>query len=201
MDYKNQVQQFFENLALDWDESQPVNREQIIHNLLTNFDEKIRLHRSILEIGTGTGALIPILGERYPSAKVTSIDIAHNMLTRAKKRAPNAYLIQCDVHQMPFVNETFDIAICHNCFPHFCQQSFALLEIKRTLINQGELLILHDISREHVNQVHQKAQNSVIHDHILPEAKTLVKRLEQTGFSTKALHDSSDYFIIYAKSH
>jgi len=201
MDHKKQVRLFFENLALDWDESQPVNREQTIHKLLSIFDEKIRLHRSILEIGTGTGALIPILSERYPSAKVTSIDIAHNMLIRAKLRTPTANLTQCDVHQIPFLNNTFDIAICHNCFPHFAQQSFALLEIKRVLTEEGELLILHDISRERVNQIHQEAQNSIIHDHILPEAQILVKRLENIGFSIKALHDSSAHFIVFAQSN
>ena len=201
MEYKNQERLFFENLARNWDESQPENREQTIHNLLSIFDEKIRKHRSILEIGTGTGALIPILSERYPSANVTSIDIAHNMLARAKSRVPTADLAQCDVHQMPFLNNTFDIAICHNCFPHFSQQSFALLEIKRVLIEEGELLILHDISRERVNQVHQEAQNSIIHDHILPETPILVERLENIGFSIQALHDSSAHFIIFAQSY
>jgi len=197
----NEIRQFFENLAITWDESQPVDRNQILHNLLSIFDEKIRQHGSILEVGTGTGALIPILSERYPSVKVTSIDIAHNMLTRAKKRAPQAELTQCDIHQLPFLQDTFDIAICHNCFPHFCRQSFALLEIKRVTKKRGALLILHDISREHVNRVHTNAENEIIRDHILPEAKILVERLKNVGFSTKLIQDSQSHFVIYANSN
>ena len=191
--------QFFEDLSVEWDARQPEGRDQLLHDLLAPYDPFFSQCRTILEVGTGTGALIPILQQRYPDAKVVSLDIAHKMLTKAGKRQPEADLIQADIHHLPLATGGFDALICHNAFPHFWWMDQALTEMKRALKAPGHLLIFHDISREHVNAVHQRAHNPIIHDDLLPEGLRLAKLLKSTGFLPLQVTDLSDRYIIYAK--
>ncbi len=193
------LRQFFEDLSVDWDDRQPAGRDQLLHELLAPYDPFFSQCRSILEVGTGTGALIPVLRERYPDTNLVSMDIAHRMLTKAGARQPGTALIQADIHHLPIAPGQFDGLICHNAFPHFWWMQEALVEMKKVLRAPGHLLIFHDISREHVNAVHQKAHNPIIHDDILPEGLRLAKMLKSTGFLPLQITDQNDRYIIYAK--
>jgi trans-aconitate methyltransferase len=84
------LRKFFENLAQEWDSFQPLNRDETIGDLLALIDQYILQPESILDIGTGTGAIIPILRSRYPDTRVYSIDLATEMLFRARQRVPTA---------------------------------------------------------------------------------------------------------------
>lgn len=193
------LRQFFEDLSIEWDDRQPAGRDQLLHDLLAPYDPFFSQCRTILEVGTGTGALIPILRHRYPAANVVSLDFAHHMLTKAEKRQPDAALIQADIHQLPLVSGQFDGLICHNALPHFWWMEEALAEMKRALRAPGHLLIFHDISRDHVNAVHQRARNPIVHGDLLPEGLRLAKMLKTTGLIPLQVTDLSDRYIIYAK--
>lgn len=196
----DKLRQFFEDLALEWDESQHEDRERIINDLLTPFDNGFVHCRSILDVGTGTGQIIPILKKRYPDAAITSIDLAFKMLSKARYRVPDGRLTQCDVHFLPFQSESFDAVICHDCFPHFSDKIAALLSIKRVLNDAGgRLMVFHDASRERVNFIHQNAQNPVIHQDILPESEVLAEMLRGIDFDVEFVNETEKDYIIYAR--
>jgi ubiquinone/menaquinone biosynthesis C-methylase UbiE len=192
------LRKFFENLAQEWDSFQPLNRDETIGDLLALIDQYILQPESILDIGTGTGAIIPILRSRYPDTRVYSIDLATEMLFRARQRVPTANLTQADVHSLPFGDQVFSAVICHNSFPHFSQKETALREIYRSLKDDGILAILHDQSRERVNEFHQNAQSPVIQGDILPPTEILCEILKTTGFIPIHIEDNDDRFLVVA---
>ena len=194
------LRQFFEDLSVEWDDHQPAGRDQLLKDLLAPYDPFFSQCHTILEVGTGTGALIPILHERYPETQLVSLDIAHQMLTRAGKRQPDAALIQADIHHLPLAAGQFDGLICHNAFPHFWWMETALNEMRRSLRAPSHLLIFHDISREHVNAIHQRTRNPIVHADLLPEGLRLAKMLKSTGFLPLQVTDLDDRYIIYAKA-
>jgi ubiquinone/menaquinone biosynthesis C-methylase UbiE len=191
---------FFEDLATEWDATQPPNRDEILNNLIAPFDEQLGACKSILEVGTGTGALIPILKRRYPSSRLVSVDLAFRMLSRAQSRVPESPLIQADAHHLPLMDQAFDAIICHNAFPHFWWPETALRVFHRLLVPEGIFLILHDLSRERVNTIHGTAKNPIIHKDLLPTGKTLAITIKKMNFSPLLVEDRSDRYIIYAKS-
>lgn len=195
----NHLRAFFENLAREWDLSQPPDRDLVLHRLLEPFDQALVQSQSILDVGTGTGAMIPILYHRYPASRIISVDLAENMLRLAKRKAPNACLVQADVHVLPFRDANFSCVICHNSFPHFWQKDQALVEIWRVLQVGGKLLILHDISREKVNAIHRNAQSKVIHHDLLPEGNILGQMLSQTGYQLLSMKDDDTHYSIFAQ--
>jgi len=197
---------FFESLAIEWDAQQPSNRGEVLRQILVPFDAELRAANAILEVGTGTGALIPQLRARAPAAHLVSIDLAEAMLQRARKRCPDASLIQCDVHRLPFSSVSiglgaFDLVICHNSFPHFVEPPVAIAEFVRVLRRDGCLLIMHDMGRDQVNAIHRESHTSVIHNDLLPPGEELAKMLENVGFEIINYEDSESRYIMHACQH
>lgn len=187
---------FFEDLAGRWDDQQPTGRQDVLRRLLAPFAETLGAARSILEVGTGTGALIPCLRAYAPAAWMVSIDLAHAMLWRARRRCPDAVLVQADVHQLPFAQRgrRFDVVICHNSFPHFADMPAALRELARVLPPGGRLLILHDLSRAEVNAIHSSGGPAIEHD-LLPPGEETRQMLIDAGFSEVWAEDLPAHYI------
>ena len=52
---------------------------------------------SILDLGCGAGNVTRLLGQRWPDATITGIDMSREMLERAKLEAPNIELVEADL--------------------------------------------------------------------------------------------------------
>jgi len=184
---------FFERLAEEWDTQQPPDREEQLRRLLEPFGDLLQQAQAVLEVGTGTGALIPLLRESAPIARVVSIDLAHAMLRRARRRCPDALLVQADAHRLPFPPAAFDRVICHNTFPHFRDKPAALAELARVLAPGGYLLILHDLGRKQVNAIHQGVGGAIGND-LLPSGDELAHLLQAAGFSPLEIEDGAEHY-------
>ncbi|MDD5237062.1 MAG: methyltransferase domain-containing protein, partial [Candidatus Omnitrophica bacterium] len=102
------IQERFSRAALDYDRHADI--QKYFGNLLL---ERLKADKieagNILDIGTGTGNLLKGLGLVYPSAKITGLDISWGMLIKAKERAHR--LLQADAANLPFKENSFDLAI------------------------------------------------------------------------------------------
>ena len=194
-EFTRHLRAFFEDLAGRWDEQQPADRHRVLRGLLAPFAAELGAARAILEVGSGTGALIPCLRERAPATRLVSIDLAYAMLRRARRRCPDAALVQADVHRLPFQRTgVFDLAVCHNSFPHFADMPSALRELARVLAPGGWLLILHDLSRAEVNAIHSGVGGPVQHD-LLPPGEETRRMLREAGFSDVWVEDTPEHYL------
>ena len=191
---------FFEHLAAEWDDRQPSERQVKLDGLLSRFDVHIQAADLALEVGTGTGGLLPLLKKRYPKPEFIQIDFANAMLIRAQKNHNGDYLVQADVHELPFLNRGFSAVICHNSFPHFKEKVNALKEIRRVLQPGGILLILHELSREKVNFIHQHALAEEIHQDLLSSGEEMKKILHQAGFFSEIIEDFKEHYAACARA-
>ncbi len=191
----NELRAFFEWLANEWDAQQPPDRATVLNQLLDPFTPVLKNAKAILEVGTGTGALIPFLRDRATIANLVSIDLAGEMLRRTRQRCPDAVVVQADVHRLPIASPGFDLVVCHNSFPHFADKSAALLSLWHVLQPGGHLLILHDLSREQVNAIHQSAQASIIHNDLLPPGVETRRLLIRAGFVDVQVWDTENHYV------
>ncbi len=192
------LKQFFDELSNEWDAHQPDGRVGTLHKMISHFDPLLCKDIRILEAGCGTGALIPVLHQRYLNARMCAVDLSLLMLQKTDGRRQDAYLSQADVHALPFKERTFSSVICHNSFPHFQHKHNALAEFKRVLMEDGRLFILHDISRERVNAVHRRSHDTIIHHDMLPDVQTLEDMLRGSGFQLVFTRDDKECFILVA---
>jgi demethylmenaquinone methyltransferase/2-methoxy-6-polyprenyl-1,4-benzoquinol methylase len=104
-------------------------------------------NKKIIDIATGTADIAIQLARKNPE-KVTAVDISEQMLFYAKKKIEKHHLnqkielIQSDSENLPFHNNTFDVATMGFGIRNCINPVKVLNEINRILKPQGKLIIL-----------------------------------------------------------
>ena len=99
-------------------------------------------HERVLDVGCGTGELARRLIERWPTLRVTGIDLSPNMLRCAAEKRSGAALLAAEAHRLPLGDGSFDVVICANAFHYFRQPDRALEEMRRVLRPAGRLVLV-----------------------------------------------------------
>jgi malonyl-CoA O-methyltransferase len=94
----------------------------------------------ILDVGTGTGALLERLQSCYPEAGLTGIDIAPNMCLRAQQKLGAACrVVQGDAACLPFKDGAFDLVVSASVLQWVGNLSAALHEMLRVAQPGGRI--------------------------------------------------------------
>ena len=143
---------FFDNLAEKWDEMGTAPSGDAIEFFLRKV--MIAPGDVVLDVGTGTGLLIPYIMKHGPG-KIIAADLSEKMLLRLARKYQNIYgdqlkISRQDVHGLTFDHDTIDVAICNSVFPHFHDKPKALSEVYRVLKSGGRMVIHHFTGREKI---------------------------------------------------
>ncbi len=92
----------------------------------------------VLDLASGTGEPGISLAQRVPQGSVTAVDQSSELLEIAVKRARDKSLLnfvtqQADAHQLPFADQSFDLATCRFGVMFFSDAERALAELRRVL--------------------------------------------------------------------
>lgn len=192
---KSSDREYFNARALDWDSTCVHDESKVAHivHLL-----QVKASDQILDVGTGTGVLIPhLLNHLDDGGHITAVDISEKMLEVAESKYRNRKITyrQGDVLEMP-MDEKFDVIICYSMFPHFKENQFrAIRTLSQLLKAEGKLCIAHTQSREAINSLHRKAGDVVKNDR-LPEMAILKQTFLDQGLRPECVIDNEDYFMI-----
>jgi len=195
-------QLFFNELAETW--------EKRFHTKdLMDFLEKLvplfgfRNGQKILDVGTGTGILIPfLLHEVGPCGHIVAIDFAEKMIKecRSKHDFSNVSFAVRNIEQIDYPSESFDAVVCFGVFPHLEHRAEALRQIKRVLKPEGRLIIAHALSGEEIKAHHQKS-SSVVSQDTLPKSSEMRRLLKKMGFFRITITDKPGcYLCLSSKS-
>ncbi|MGI9290051.1 MAG: ArsR/SmtB family transcription factor [Gammaproteobacteria bacterium] len=99
----------------------------------------------LLDIGSGTGAVLCHLAER--ASEATGVDISPAMRVVARTRVREAGITNCtlrkgDMHALPFADNTFDTVLLDQVLTLSEQPRDALREASRVLRPEGRLMVL-----------------------------------------------------------
>lgn len=154
---------------------------------------------AVLDVGTGTGVLLPfLLDEVGEDGSVIALDYAEEMLrqARAKGFGENVVYLCADVTNIPLKDEVFDIAVCYSSFPHFQDKLAALVEINRALKPGGRLALCHTSSRDKINGIHR--QIPLLANDTIPEKEEMCSMLTEAGFTDVEISDGSESYLCNA---
>ena len=93
----------------------------------------------ILDIGCGTGALLPDLQSLSP-ADIYGADVSLDHLLQASQLSPESSLLGADVHNLPFSDNTFDMILSHYFLMWIGSAGHALKEMVRVIKPGGYLV-------------------------------------------------------------
>jgi ubiquinone/menaquinone biosynthesis C-methylase UbiE len=194
-----QLQEYFDQLAPTWDKELSGERLNCLSNIVQELGIKPGYH--VLDIGSGTGVLLPILiAEMSGEGKIVALDFSAEMLCQAKAKNFQAIVVfaQADVLAIPLADDSVDLAMCNSALPHFNDKVKALKEIARVLRNNGRLVICHTMGRKMINQLHQSIGGAVAND-LLPDEFQLKRLIKQAGLKVTHFEDGPDRYLVIAE--
>ncbi|MGU9539460.1 class I SAM-dependent DNA methyltransferase [Clostridium tepidum] len=191
--------EFFNNLAEKWDSMCFHPKEKIEYIL-----SKVNLKEGdrILDIGSGTGVLIPYLENKISnSGYIVAIDIAENMLkvSKEKNKYSNLDFIVGDFLEYES-KKTFNCITAYSCYPHFKDKDKLAHICYELLEDGGKLVIAHSESKEKINSRHKDVDHK-IKSHILPNIKYTAELMEKHNFKTIYVEDNEEYYIYIGEKY
>ncbi len=192
--------EYFDSIAGQWDSMCPHDPEK-----LTRIMELSGLRRGdrVLDVGTGTGVLIPYIRSRIgEKGSIVAADFAPNMLREAENKYGCGYgkiEFACgDVLDGSFLaGRLFDCIMCYSVFPHFPDKSDAVIKLANRLAKGGRIVVCHSSSRDTINNLHKNGC-SAIKDNYLPDMDTLKSCFESSVMRIAQAVDDSDMFLLAA---
>lgn len=191
----NQVD-FFNSVAKNWDNMIEIN-ESKINYLLGKL--RIKENDNILDIGTGTGVLIPFLSKLTPNGSITGVDISKGMLEVAIekfKNIPNVYFDLVNV-ETENINCKYDKIILYSMYPHLENKTNTIKKlVQNNLKDNGILMIAHSDSREFLNNLHKDSDKRVSESLLMEINKQKETFINASLNVTDAFENDEMYYII-----
>lgn len=191
---------FFNQVAETWDENVITKRlldflEQVVPTFGLKDGDKI------LDLGTGTGVLIPFLLRAIGySGSIVAVDFSEKMIEKARTKFiqyPNVTFLVQKVEDLAFSSESFDVVTCFGLFPHLEDKQKALVNINKALKSGGRLIIAHALSSQEIASHHHNASIAVAHDN-LPKEIEMKKLLSAAGFVGVRIIDKSGCYLCFS---
>jgi demethylmenaquinone methyltransferase/2-methoxy-6-polyprenyl-1,4-benzoquinol methylase len=186
--------EFFNEIGPRWDEvtHHDMDKVGMIIKLLN-----IKAGNTVLDVGTGTGVLIPLLSSFTEAKNITAIDFAPSMIERAREKfgGTGAVFITGDIMEYPLPESSFDIIACYSVFPHFDNHPAALSRLVSFLKPGGLLAVLHSQSRERINGVHIHSQDRSVHHDYLPSIEVVSNLMKSSGLRVEIIIDNDELYM------
>jgi ubiquinone/menaquinone biosynthesis C-methylase UbiE len=190
---------FFNEKAGVWDEITVHNLEKVQY-----IAELLEIHGDdkILDVGSGTGIMIPFYERYLVNGSVVAVDYSEKMIEVARSKYPEkqhpkiSYLVS-DVYDLKF-DADFDLVVCYSCFPHLVDQPLALKILTKALKKGGRLVVAHSDSAKTIKGVHMNNGGEVGND-FLPNMELLKQMMEESGLEVTFERNDKNYFICIAR--
>jgi len=134
---------FFAGIAGRWDEIRRVYEHPDVQ--LGAVGALVDENLDVIDIGTGTGALLPLLAGSC--GRVVAVDKSEAMLTRARALCERANLTgvtfqKADIQALPFADGSFDAAYCSMVLHHVARPARAVNEMARVVRPGGKVVVI-----------------------------------------------------------
>lgn len=95
---------------------------------------------NIVDLGAGTGAVSKYIHRKYPfNKKITAVDICQDMLSKISE--PDIIKYVSSLENMPFLDNTFDVAVSRQCLHYVENLDQVIQEVKRIVKDNGVFVL------------------------------------------------------------
>ena len=205
---RNRVGKAFHKQAAEYDRHTSVQK-RVVDRLVTLVkNHAAKAPSELLDIGCGTGQLLSSLDRQYPQARLYGLDLAYNMVCRARERlGTGAMLVNGDAEQLPFRDGAFDLVVSTSTLQWLDNLDVFFGQCQRVIRDDGLLCIaffggqtLRELQECYREAAAQKCGNSLPvyagRLHRFKEMAEVRKVLERMDFATVLLTSEieTDYY-------
>jgi len=195
-----EIKVFFNNLANDWDISFDAGKRRRLRGIFKHYIPL--LPGPVLDLGSGTGALIPFLKKQTAEPHtIVELDIAREMLRKAQEKRNgfrNLYFVQGDGSRLPFAENSFGTVFCFQVVPHFEDKPGLFRELKRVLRPGGLTVVLHLMDHQQLNILHSRFSKPV-NSHRMYPVERLADMLSGSGFRIIQALEREDLYLLMCR--
>lgn len=190
-------QEFFNASSKNWDKDHyNPQLKLVLKHFVQSFG--INAGEHVLDVGTGTGILIPGLIEVLgPKGYIIAVDYAPSMVNVCRTKysyLPNVSMMVSNVENLPFSEASFNAITCFGVFPHLDNKKITLQQFHRVLQVKGKLIIAHLLSSTELKNIHKNANSAVAND-VLPNKKEMLEILHQADFKEIQIIDKKGSYL------
>lgn len=153
---------------------------------------KIAKGHTVLDVGTGTGILIPLI-QAYEPEVIYACDLSGAMLTHLKKQYPYAKTMAADVRDLKLPNQSVDVVFLNACYPNIVDKPGSFDNIRRITKQGGRMVISHPMGKSFIDLLKEKSPFPLDDFPEKSQAKTL---LDPYGFEIEAFTDEPNLYIL-----
>ena len=187
---------FFDNIAKEWDNIIEVNEEKI-NTLLSKLD--IKENERVLDVGTGTGVLIPFIKKLNKNGYIRGVDLSNGMIEVARKKYKHIQNLDFEIIDVEneVIKEKYNKIILYSMFPHLENKTKTIKTlVKNNLSENGKLMIAHSNSREFLNNMHKEKDEAVSEARLIP-IDNQVKLFEDIELNVvEAFENDQMYYLV-----
>jgi ubiquinone/menaquinone biosynthesis C-methylase UbiE len=110
----------------------------------------------VLDVGSGTGILIPII-QKYDPSQIYACDLSEKMLEQLSKHYPEVKTVRGDIKDLALPDSKVDVFFINACYPNIVDKETAFKNIARMIKPGGRMVISHPLGKAFVKMLKQKA--------------------------------------------
>jgi SAM-dependent methyltransferase len=148
---------------------------------------------SVLDIGTGTGILIPVI-EGHSPALVYANDLSKAMLESVKSRHPSVVTVHGDVRDLALPDDSIDVAFINACYSNIIDKHKAFTNIGRMTRDGGRVIISHPMGRSFVGMLKPNVPFPL--DDFPPDPTQASDLFSPYGFRVSMFIDQEELYIL-----
>jgi SAM-dependent methyltransferase len=152
----------------------------------------------VLDVGTGTGILVPLI-EEYEPDTIFACDLSEVMLAHLEKQYPYAKTIAADVRDLALPDSSIDVVIMNACYPNIVDKGGSFANTGRIMKPGGRMVISHPLGKSFVGLLKEKSPFPLDD---FPEESEAENLLEPYGFViTDFVDEEKLYILVATKRH
>jgi ubiquinone/menaquinone biosynthesis C-methylase UbiE len=154
---------------------------------------KIQKGATVLDVGSGTGILIPII-MKYEPRRIYACDLSAAMIEQLNgKKYPNVETIVADVRDLRLPRSSVDVVFINACYGNIVDKSGAFANLSKMMSPQGRLVISHPLGKSFVRSMRERASFPLDAFPEKPEAERLFRPF---GLEIEAFIDEPKLYIL-----
>jgi ubiquinone/menaquinone biosynthesis C-methylase UbiE len=169
-------------------EGVPERLEKIVsHGKITEGD-------TVLDVGTGTGILIPIIN-KYKPGRIHACDLSETMVEQLSKNFPYVESLVADVRDLRLPDSSIDVVFINACYPNIVDKAGAFSKISRMMKAEGRMVISHPLGKAFILSLIDAIPFPLDQ---FPEALEADALLKPFGFEIVTFIDEPKLYILVA---
>jgi ubiquinone/menaquinone biosynthesis C-methylase UbiE len=149
---------------------------------------------SVLDVGSGTGILIPCI-RKYKPGRLIACDLSGAMLKQLEQNYFGIEMILSDVRDLSFPDLSIDVVFINACYPNIVDKAGAFTNISRMMRRGGRMVISHPMGKDFIASLRETTPFPLDDFPERSEAETL---MDPFGFDIKEFIDERELYILVA---